>query len=290
MSASSPRGAVLVSGASTGIGRATALRLARAGHPVFAGVRKEADADSLRGEGLAGLTPVLFDVTDAAAIAAAVKTASEAVGKRGLQGVVANAGIGIGGPLEFIELDEVRRQLEVNVIGVLAVVQAAMPLIRTGKGRVVITGSIGGRNALPILGAYCASKFALEALAESMRRELAPSGIHVALIEPGAIATPMMTEKVQSEGQELLDALEGEAKGLYEPMARAVTAAFAKFAAEAIPAERVAEVIEHALTAARPRTRYLVGTDAKIQAFLAWALPDRLRDVVIGRLIGLPRS
>jgi NAD(P)-dependent dehydrogenase (short-subunit alcohol dehydrogenase family) len=290
MSASSPRGAVLVSGASTGIGRATALRLARAGHPVFAGVRKEADADSLRGEGLAGLTPVFLDVTDATAIAAAVKAASEAVGRRGLQGVVANAGIGVGGPLEFIELDEVRRQLEVNVIGVLAVVQAAMPLIRTGKGRVVITGSIAGRNALPILGAYSASKFALEALAESMRRELAPSGIHVALIEPGAIATPMLKEKAPTEGQEVLDALEGEAKVLYEPMARAVTAAFANFAAEAIPAERVAEVIEHALTGARPRPRYLVGTDATIQAFLAWALPDRLRDAVIGRLIGLPRS
>ena len=183
MPAPSSHGAVLVSGASTGIGRETALRLARAGHTVFAGVRKESDAESLRNEGIDGLTPVLFDVTDAAAIAAATKTVAQAVGEAGLQGVVANAGIGIAGALEFVDLDEVRRQFEVNVIGVLAVVQAAMPLIRKGKGRVVITGSIAGRAALPILGPYAASKFALEAVAESMRRELAPSGIHVALIE-----------------------------------------------------------------------------------------------------------
>jgi NAD(P)-dependent dehydrogenase (short-subunit alcohol dehydrogenase family) len=289
MSVPSSRGAVLVSGASTGIGRETALRLARAGHRVFAGVRKQRDADSLRSEGLEGLTPVLFDVTDGAAIAAAAKTVAEAVGDAGLQGVVANAGIGIGGPLEFVELDEVRRQLEVNVIGVLAVIQAAMPLVRKAKGRVVITGSMAGRSALPMLGPYAASKFALEALAESMRRELAPSGIHVALIEPGSIATPMM-EKAPAEGQQLLDQLEGEAKRLYEPMGRAMNEAFAKFGQQAIPPDRVARAIEHALTAARPKTRYLVGIDAKLQAFLAWALPDRMRDAVVGRLFGLPRS
>jgi NAD(P)-dependent dehydrogenase (short-subunit alcohol dehydrogenase family) len=175
------------------------------------------------------------------------------------------------------------------VIGVLAVIQAAMPLVRKAKGRVVITGSISGRSALPMLGPYAASKFALEALAESMRRELAPSGIHVALIEPGSIATPMM-EKAPAEGQQLLDQLEGEAKRLYEPMGRAMNEAFAKFGQQAIPPDRVARAIEHALTAARPKTRYLVGIDAKLQAFLAWALPDRMRDAVVGRLFGLPRS
>jgi NAD(P)-dependent dehydrogenase (short-subunit alcohol dehydrogenase family) len=290
MAAESRRGPVVVSGASTGIGRATALRLARAGQRVFTGVRREADAESLRGEGPPGLVPVLFDVTDGAAIAAAAKAVRAEVGDAGLAGVVANAGIGVAGPLEFIDLDEVRRQLEVNVIGVLAVIQPFMPLVRKGRGRVVITGSIGGRNATPMLGPYAASKFALEAVAESLRRELAPSGIHVALIEPGAIATPMMQEKAKREGQALLDSLEGEARRIYGDFGRAVLDAFNRFAEQAIPPERVAEAIEHALTATRPKTRYLVGTDARVQALLVRFLPDRVRDALIARLMGLPRS
>ncbi len=284
------RGAVVLSGASTGIGRATALRLARAGHRVFAGVRRESDAESLRAEGAGDVRPLLFDVTDAAAIEAAAKTVADDVGETGLQGVVANAGVGVAGPLEFLELDELRRQLEVNVIGVLAVVQAFMPLVRRARGRVVITGSIGGRNASPMLGPYASSKFALEGLAESMRRELRAWGIEVALIEPGAIATPMMQTKAREEGEALLASFEGEAKRLYEPMGRAVLAAFQGLADRAIPPEKVAEVIEHALTSARPRTRYLVGADARIQALAARFLPDRLRDAIICRVLGLPRS
>jgi NAD(P)-dependent dehydrogenase (short-subunit alcohol dehydrogenase family) len=284
------RGADVVSGSSTGIGRATALRLARAGHRVFAGVRRQGDADSLRAEGLPTLCPVLFDVTDTAAVQAAARTVSEGVNGAVLQGVVANAGVGVGGPLEFLELAEMRRQLEVNVLGVLSVVQAFLPLVRRARGRVVITGSIGGRNAMPIIGPYATSKFALEGMAESMRRELSPFGIHVALIEPGSIATPMMLEKTPEAGAELLASLEGEARRLYEPMGRAVIAAFAGFAKQAIPPERVAEAIEHALTAARPKARYLVGTDAKVQALLVRLLPDRWRDAVFARLIGMPRS
>ncbi len=287
---SSTRGAVVLSGASTGIGRAAALRLARTGHRVFAGVRRESDADALRAEGAGGLTPLLFDVTDAAAIDAAAKQVAGEVGDAGIAGVVANAGIGVAGPLELLDLDEVRHQLEVNVIGVLAVVQAFLPLVRRGRGRVVITGSIGGRNASPMLGAYAASKFALEAIAESLRRELRPSGIEVALIEPGAIATPMMQTKAREQGEKLLASLDGEAKRLYEPMGRAVRDAFSRLADGAIPPERVAEVIEHALVSPRPKTRYLVGTDAKVQALLVRFLPDRLRDAVIARVLGLPRG
>ncbi|HZO08720.1 MAG TPA: SDR family NAD(P)-dependent oxidoreductase [Myxococcota bacterium] len=283
------RGGVVVSGSSTGIGRATALRLARAGHRVFAGVRRLADADSLRAEGLPALEPLLFDVTDAAAVRAAAKAVAAEVGDAGLLGVVANAGVGVGGPLEFLALDEMRRQLEVNVLGVLSVVQAFLPLVRRARGRVVITGSIGGRNAMPIVGPYATSKFALEGMAEALRRELAPLGVHVALIEPGSIATPMMLEKTPQTGAELLAKLEGEAKQLYGPMARAMLEAFAGFGKRAIPPERVALAIEHALTAGRPKARYLVGTDAKLQALLVRLLPDRWRDALITRLVGLPR-
>lgn len=289
MSVSPTRRAVVVSGASTGIGRATALRLARAGHRVFAGVRKQADAEALLGEGIAGLTPLLFDVTDGAAVAAAAKSVSEELGEAGLQGVVANAGIGVTGALEFIELDEVRRQLEVNVIGVLAVVQAFLPLVRKGRGRVVITGSIGGRNALPFLGAYSASKFALEAVADALRRELRPSGIEVSLLEPGAIATPMLVEKGPSQGRAHLEQLTGERQRLYEGMGRAMLETTDKFIGSALPPDRAARAIEHALTAPRPRTRYLIGRDARLIALAVRLLPDRVCDAIFERIIGIRR-
>jgi NAD(P)-dependent dehydrogenase (short-subunit alcohol dehydrogenase family) len=282
------RGAVLVTGTSTGIGRATALRLARSGRPVFASVRRTGDADALRQEGAPGLVPLLFDVTDPAAIQQAARTVSEEVGDAGLAGIVNNAGYAVGGPIEFIDLDDLRRQLEVNVVGVVAVTQAFMPLVRKGRGRIVIVGSVGGRTALPIVGAYAASKFALEGLADALRQELAPSGIQVSLIEPGAIATPMMNEKAQSEGAATLAALEGEAKQLYEDMGQAMLGAFAKFASQAIDPDRVARAIEHALTAPRAKTRYLVGADARVQALMAWLLPDRLHDAAKKRLAGLP--
>ena len=151
----------------------------------------------------------------------------------------------------------------------------------------VITGSIGGRNALPFLGPYSASKFALEGLAESLRRELAPSGIEVCLLEPGAIDTPMLVDKGPSEGRAQLERYEGEAKRLYEPLGRAMLAATEKFSKRAISPDRAAQVIEHALTAARPKARYLVGIDAKLMALVVWALPDRLRDAIFARIIGL---
>ncbi|HME72025.1 MAG TPA: SDR family NAD(P)-dependent oxidoreductase [Myxococcota bacterium] len=280
--------AVVITGASTGIGRATALHLDRLGYRVFAGVRREADADGLRSESSERLAPVLLDVTDIGSIEAAAKTVSAEVGERGLAGLVNNAGIALGGPLEFMPLDELRRQLEVNTIGPVAVTQHFLPLVRQGRGRIVFVSSVGGRFSNPIIGPYSASKFALEALADALRMELAPSGIHVSLIEPGAVKT-MIFEKAGPYGDLALARLPEEGKRLYGKMGRAVLDFFAKMERSAIPPDRVARVIEHALTAARPRTRYLVGIDARIQALLAWLLPDRTRDALVGRLMGLPR-
>jgi NAD(P)-dependent dehydrogenase (short-subunit alcohol dehydrogenase family) len=279
-------GTVVITGASTGIGRAAALHLARRGYR--GGVRRKADGDGLRREGSERLAPVLLDITDVASIDAAAKAISAEVGERGLAGLVNNAGIVVGGPLEFVPLDELRRQLEVNTVGPVAVTQHFLPLVRLGTGRIIFVSSVGGRFSQPIVGPYCASKFALEALADALRMELAPSGIHVSLVEPGAVKT-MIFEKGGQYGDQALKQLPEEGRHLYGKATRAVLDFFAKMESSAISPDRVAGVIEHALTAARPRTRYLVGSDARMQALLAWLLPDRTRDALLARLVGFPR-
>lgn len=278
---------VVVTGASTGIGQACALRLDRAGWRVFAGVRKEADAQRFRQEASERLTPVMLDVTDEAQVRSAAETVVAAIGDAGLAGLVNNAGIGVAGPLEFLPLDELRRQLDVNVIGQIAVTQAFLPLIRKGNGRIVNIGSISGKLATPLMGPYCASKFALEALTDSLRQELRPWGMAVSLVEPGSIATPIW-EKGQAAGDELEKNLPEEAMMRYGKAVNALREAARKFEAAGIPPDRVARAVEHALTARRPRTRYVVGFDATVQRLLAAVVPDRLRDGVIARQLGLP--
>jgi NAD(P)-dependent dehydrogenase (short-subunit alcohol dehydrogenase family) len=248
---------VLVTGASSGIGAATARRLAAAGWQVHAGVRNAGDAPE-------GTREIVLDVTDPPPLSF-----------DRLDGVVNNAGIAVAAPLEDLPLDELRRQLEVNVIGQLAVTQRVLPALRAARGRVVIVGSIAGRSALPFLGAYAISKFALEAMADSLRLELAPDGIEVALVEPGTIATPIWTKP---------QPVANVASERY----RARIARFREVAAarssKAAPADLVARAVEHALTAERPRTRYVVGRDAKIRAAIE-RLPDRVRDRVLTRAL-----
>src|SRR5688500_3137446 len=189
MAAHTPgRGAVVITGASTGIGHACALDLDSHGCHVFAGVRREEDAERLRSE-RAFIEPVRIDVTDADSIASARDRVGEAVGAAGLAGLVNNAGIAVPGPLEHLPIDELRRQLEVNLVGQVAVTQAFIPMLRTSRGRIVNIGSIGGRVALPMLGPYAASKHAIEGVSDSLRRELPPWGIEVSVVRPGPIAT-----------------------------------------------------------------------------------------------------
>jgi NAD(P)-dependent dehydrogenase (short-subunit alcohol dehydrogenase family) len=276
-------GAVVVTGASTGIGRATALRLDGAGMHVFAGVRREQDADALRRES-PRITPLLVDVTDAEKLAEAVRTVAAQVGDRGLHGLVNNAGISGGAPAEFQPLDELRRMLEVNVVGMVATTQAFLPLIRQGHGRIVCIGSIGGRFASPFLSAYSMSKAAVSALCDSMRSELRPWGIHVALVEPGSIKTPIW-EKGLQELDAQMEKWPAAALELYGDVIPRVRRISERTAARAIPPDRVAKVVEHALTAARPHTRYLVGADARAQALIR-RVPDRARDAMVARMIG----
>jgi NAD(P)-dependent dehydrogenase (short-subunit alcohol dehydrogenase family) len=276
--------AVVVTGASSGIGRAAALHLDARGFHVFAAVRREPDATSLRGEASPRLRTLILDVTDAASLAAAAKEVEAAVGDAGLAGVVANAGIGVGGPTEFVPLDELRNVLEVNTVGVVATLQAFAPLVRRARGRMVVVSSSSGRLSAPFAGPYAASKFAVEALCDALRIELRPFGIHVALIEPGDVETPIW-DKTQRNADELEARLPEDGRRFYGDLIPRVRERLEKSSRSASSPEGCARAIEHALAARRPKTRYLVGVDARIQAALARWLPDRWRDALLDRLL-----
>lgn len=278
-------GAVVVTGASTGIGNACALKLDAAGFRVFAGVRKDADAEALRKAASERLTPIHLDVSDATQIGQAAEQVGAAVGEAGLAGLVNNAGIGVGGPIEFVPIDDLRRQFEVNVIGLVAVTQAFLGLLRQGRGRIVNMGSASGRIAMAFVGPYAASKHALEALSDSLRMELRPWGIHVALIEPGVIATPIW-QKSREAGDALRKAIPEQGLQLYRQVIERFEEEIGKVERAGHPPEVVAEVVHHALTAARPRTRYLCGKAARLQVALTH-LPDRLRDALLLRAMGI---
>jgi NAD(P)-dependent dehydrogenase (short-subunit alcohol dehydrogenase family) len=276
------KGAVVVTGASTGIGEACARQLDALGYAVFAGVRREADGEKLREHASARLMPIMLDVTDAASISAAESEIARAVGDAGLMGLVNNAGIAVAGPLEFLPISELRHQLEVNVVGQIAVTQALLPLIRRGHGRIVNIGSISGKLAGPLTGAYAASKFAIEALTDSLRRELRPWQIHVAVVEPGVTATPIWQKSLQA-GEDLAVDLPPQATTLYGPaIEQARRSARHNAKGGGTPPTQVARAVIHALTAKRPHTRYPVGRDARIGSFLAWLLPDGAKDRLLG--------
>jgi NAD(P)-dependent dehydrogenase (short-subunit alcohol dehydrogenase family) len=276
---------VLVTGASTGIGRATALRLDAVGWKVFAGVRRSEDADSLRQAGSERLAPLVLDVTDAAQIAAATERIGAEAGGR-LDGLVNNAGIAIPGPLETLPIDDFRRQVEVNLTAHVAVTQAMLPLIRPARGRIVFITSIGGRIAFPLNGAYHAAKFGLEAVGDVFRQELRPWDISVSMVEPGSIDTP-----IWERGAQNADEIEARAHPDQEALYGKAIASFRKvvrdLADRGIPPEKVAEAIAHALESGRPRTRYLVGLDAKVQARLKLLIPDRAFDRIVARTMHL---
>jgi NAD(P)-dependent dehydrogenase (short-subunit alcohol dehydrogenase family) len=274
----------LVTGSSTGIGRATALRLDAGGWRVFAGVRREADAESLRGEASERLAPVSVDVTDPAQIEAAARLIGAELDGAGLDGLVNNAGAVVPGPLEMVPLDDFRRQLEVNLTGQLAVTKSVLPLLREARGRIVFISSIGGRIAFPINGPYNITKFGIEAMGDVFRQELRPWGISVSIVEPGSIATQIW-ERGVAAGEDLLERVP-ETEGLYGDLVEAAQRVSHKLGGKGIPADRVASVIEHALTSRRPRTRYLVGADAKVQARLKAVTPARAWDRLVARVMG----
>ncbi len=281
------RGTVLITGASTGIGRASAMHLDSLGFRVLAGVRKAEDAESLGAEASSRLTPILIDITDASSIAEAARQV-EALAPTGLDALVNNAGIALTGPLEFIDVDRVRAQFEVNFFGHLAVTQALLPALRKRTGRIVNMSSMAGWVGAPFYGPYTSSKHALRAMTDALRIELAPWDLPVVLIEPGSIDTPIW-EKGYDLARQTIDALPEVGRERYAEQIEAGLGSIKSQGRRGIPAERVAEAVAAALMSKRPKARYVVGRDARLAILGKRLLPDRVMDALLQRQMGLPK-
>ncbi|CAN5276728.1 SDR family NAD(P)-dependent oxidoreductase [soil metagenome] len=266
----------LITGTSTGIGRATALHLDRLGHRVYAGVRQQTDGEALAAQASDRLRPVILDVTDEASIAAAIVLIDTDLAADGLAGLVNNAGEGFPGPLETIPLDQLRAQFEVNVLGQVAVTRAALPLLRRATGRIVFVSSVGGLVSVAFAGPYHASKYAIEAIGNCWRQELAPEGIVVSLIEPGPIATPIWAKASARLDEQLADP--SPLVERYRRRLDAMQDSFRSANEKGSSPDQVAEVIVKALTESRPSSRYAAGRGIKLITPLLPLLPDRLLD------------
>jgi NAD(P)-dependent dehydrogenase (short-subunit alcohol dehydrogenase family) len=271
---------VLITGASRGIGRATAIALDRRGLDVIAGVRTPEAGDQLKAEASDRLRTVVIDVTDPDSIAAA----AESVGPR-LDVLVNNAGVAVGGIVEALPIEELRRQLDINVVGQVAVTQALLPALRETHGRVVFISSVSGRVSAPGMTPYTASKFAIEAIADGLRVELRPWSIDVVLVEPGSIDTDIWRGAVD-EFDATTAAMSDEHRRLYDGFLTGSRKFIASTAKRASPVEKVVKAIEEAVTVPRPRTRYLVGADARGQILASRLLPDRAFDALVARMVG----
>ena len=275
----------VVTGASTGIGRATALALDRSGYRVFAGVRQTAAGDALRADASDRLEPVILDVTDEDSIAAAGQRVADVVGDEGLAGLMNNAGIAVSGPLEFVPIADLRHQLEVNVVAQVAVTQAFLPLLRKGRGRIVFTGSTSGFMALPLMGPYAMSKYAVEAMADALRVELRPWGIHVVVLQFGVIKTPIW-DKGLSAGDALIEQSPPEMTQLYGPAIDRMREFAVDLERQGTPADIAARTAVRAFTARRPKARYPSGKNSRLERIMS-LLPTPLRDYILARALGI---
>ncbi len=272
---------VLVTGTSTGIGHSTALELARRGWRVFAGVRKAADGEALAREAEGEVHTVLLDVADEASIDSAAAFLAEQTGGE-LHGLVNNAGVYLGGPLELMRPEEIRKTLDVNVTGLLLLTRACLPLLRAAEGRIVNISSISGLIAMPGVSVYAASKHAVEAVTDALRVELQPFGIKVVAVEPGGVKTPIWDKGAKRDAAAREDRGTAETRELYAPIVRLLEKLNAK--PGGLPSDVRAEVVTEALESSKPKNRYLVGKDAKALKLLT-RLPDGLRDKAIAAKI-----
>jgi NAD(P)-dependent dehydrogenase (short-subunit alcohol dehydrogenase family) len=266
----------IITGASTGIGAATARELARRGFHVLAGVRRDRDADAIRGP---GIEPLIIDITNPDHIRAlATRVLGDPQG-RAVRALVNNAAVAVNAPVEVFAIDEWRRLFEVNLFGHIAVTQTLLPALIRSKGRVINVSSVGGRIAMATYGPYAGAKFALEAVSDSLRREIAPFGVQVVVVEPGAMRTEMAGRAIGA-AHELASIMTPEQSQRYGGLLHAITAQAASFTESGLPADAAAKVIANAVTARKPRTRYAVGRDAALLTVLARILPDRMLDRV----------
>jgi NAD(P)-dependent dehydrogenase (short-subunit alcohol dehydrogenase family) len=278
---------VFLSGASSGIGLATAKKLDMMGWRVFAAFLPGDDTSALTQDASERLIPLPLDITDAAAVQSAAEHIRQITGTDGLQGIINCAGISIPGAIETLSIEAIKRQFEVNLFGHIQVIQALVPLLRaSGGGRIVNVGSVMGKVAMPVFGAYSMSKHALEALSDVLRMELAQWHIHVSIIEPGAVATPMTTgmeslvEKSRAAAPEPL-------RTLYAKMYDGIKNGLRTQANSALPAELIADCIIHALTAKNPKTRYAPGVAVRGLLLMRRFAPDKLGDAILKRALGL---
>ncbi len=280
---------VLITGASTGIGYATAEAFIAKGYHVYGSVRKQADADKLQAGLGAGFTPLLFDVTDGPAIKAAAQKLEAEIGKEGLACLVNNAGIAVSGPMHLVPIDDLRQQFEVNLFGLMAVTQAFLPLLGAKEnpghapGRIIMISSVGGKLAAPFLGPYSASKHALEAVSHSLRRELQVYGIDVIIVGPGAVKTPIWDKPSANE----LGIYEGT---IYAPAMLKFQKSFVKSGQLGLPAAFLGERLVKIAEAAKPKSRYVFVPRFMKDWFIPKLLPDRMLDRIIGKSIGLLRK
>lgn len=277
---------VLITGSSSGIGKACGLHLARQGWLVFAGVRRKEDGQALTATGGDSIIPLLLDVTKPEEIHRAIETIQNTVGDAGLNGLLNNAGIAVGGPLEYLPSEQIEYQFRVNVFGAIAVTQACIPLIRNAQGRILFTSSNSGFWCEPFLNVYGGSKHALEAIGDSLRFELHPWGIHVALIEPGMVSTPIW-DKAKADFDKADTSYPPEALERYAAPIAAMQKIVSEKPALVASPYRVARAVQHALEARRPKTRYQVGADCRIQYYVRRIMPDRMRDWLARKVMGL---
>ncbi len=277
---------ILISGASTGIGRAPALKLAAAGHSVLAGIRSQAAADALKADATGDLEPVHLDIANKESLDKFCADYGERLNREGLAGLVNNAGLVRTSPLELMPMSEWREMFGVNVFGHVDLTQRMLRYVRAVKGRVVFTSSASTKVALPLGTSYCGAKHALEGIGDSLRRELAPFGVSVSIIEPGTIETPMLHE-TQNEYDRAAETLEGEGSEKYREIAQGLSKTISNFASQSTPPEKVAEAIAHALFARKPKIRYFVGNDAKMLSALSAITTDRVMDAILRKLFHL---
>ncbi len=278
---------ILITGASQGIGKACALYLDNLGFQIFAGVRTKKDANILKKSASKNLMPVFIDITNANSIKSAVDIINKTVKGQGLMGLINNAGVNISGPMEFLPITEIKKQFDINIIGHIKVIQAFLPLLRKVKGRIINIGSIAGQMAAPFIGPYAASKFAMEAITDSLRMELRPWGISVSIIEPGSVATSMW-KKTSFVADGITRHLSNEALSYYGSALESAARTREILGTKGILPEIVAKAVEHALISKKPKTRYFVGRDAKFLSIIKKFIPDRISDNVIIKQLGLP--
>jgi NAD(P)-dependent dehydrogenase (short-subunit alcohol dehydrogenase family) len=276
------KGSVLITGASSGIGEACTLFLDKAGYQVFAAVRQKDDCERLKKIGSKNLHPLILDVTEEEQIKEAHEYINQSVGEEGMYGLVNNAGIAVGGPLEFVPIDQLRNQMEVNFFGAVAVTQAFIPLIRHARGRIIFNGSIAGRFASPYKGPYSASKFALEAVADVLRIELRPWDIRVSMIEAGFVETPIWSRSLENFDKSS-QSLPKEAFDHYGEIIRLMRKSIA-VKKNGTPPEEFARLVLHILNTPNPKARYRLGRDAKMKAFIR-LLPDSFVDWFVWRKV-----